>query len=142
MSIFYQPVAIVSRTGASSEEVEALVDTGSVYLWVPGSVLRRLGYEPVETRRFATATGEEIERGVGPAVVRLDGRTLPVFATFGDEGSTPLLGAVVLEIFGLAVDTINHRLVPVTLPLASVPARHSTPALPPADAPRRSCRTP
>ena len=118
MSIFYQPITILSPSGASSEEVEALIDTGSVYLWVPGSLLRRLGWEPVETRKFVTATGEQIERPVGPVTIRLNGRTLPVFATFGDEGSTPLLGAVVLEIFGLAADTINHRLVPVTLPLA------------------------
>ena len=73
MGIFYQPITILSPSGASSEEVEALIDTGSVYLRVPGSLLRRLGWEPVETRKFVTATGEQIEPPVGPAVPALTG---------------------------------------------------------------------
>ena len=32
---------------------------------------------------------------------------------FWDEHSTPLLGAVTLEIFGLCIDPVNGRLMPV-----------------------------
>jgi predicted aspartyl protease len=117
MGVFDHPLTVVSKMGDASEEVEALLDTESMYLWLPGSMLTRLGYEPALTRRFSTATGEEIERGVTPVVVRLGNETMPVVGVFGDEGSRPLMGAIVLETFGLGVDPINKRLISVPMPL-------------------------
>ena len=38
-------------------------------------------------------------------------RTVPV--VFAPEGAAPLLGAVALEIFGLAADPVNRRLIPM-----------------------------
>ncbi len=115
MGVFEHPLTVVSKTGDASEDVQALVDTGSAYLWLPGSILERLAYEPVEVRTFVTATGEQIDRGVTPVVVTLLGRTLPVLGVFGHEGSKPLMGAIVLEVFGLGVDPVNKRLVATTL---------------------------
>ncbi len=113
MGVFYHRLTVLSQSGAVAEEVEALVDTGSTYLWLPRRVLERLGHRPVATRRIQVATGDEIERGIAPVVVRLNGEAWAIPCIFGDDASTPLLGSMVLEAFGLAVDPFNHRLIPV-----------------------------
>lgn len=113
MGTFTSEITVVSADRARAEAVEALVDTGSTYFWLPSPIAERLGYRPVTTRRLATATGEEVERGAAPVLVRLNGETLPVLCVLGDEGSQPLLGAMVLETFSLAVDPVNRKLVPV-----------------------------
>ena len=46
-------------------------------------------------------------------MVTLEGETLPTLVIFGAEGSEPLLGLVTLEEFGLGVDPVDERLVPV-----------------------------
>ena len=113
MSVFYHPITVLSASGEETAEVDALADTGSTYLWLPRPFLERLGHRPVASRRMIIATGGEIERGVAPVVVRLNGEAWAVPCVFGDEGSTPLLGAMVLEAFSLAADPVNHRLIPV-----------------------------
>ena len=50
---------------------------------------------------------------MGRTWVRLDGREDIVPVVFGEEGAQPLLGAVTLEIFRLAVDPVNQSLSPV-----------------------------
>ncbi len=45
--------------------------------------------------------------------IRLDGKECVSPVVFWDEGSVPLLGAVTLEILGLAIDPVHGRLVPV-----------------------------
>lgn len=112
MGTFSYPVIIPSSSGDTSEQVEALVDTGSTYMWLPSPVLERLGYQPVTTRVFILATGEQIERGLTAVQVRIGDETWPVPCVVGNEGSLPLLGAMVLEAFSLAVDPVNQRLVP------------------------------
>ncbi len=76
-------------------------------------MLLHLGLAPLVKRQFVLADGTTIERDVTQIVVRLDGRTLFTVCIFGDDGSTPLLGAVTLEEFGLSVDPVNERLIPV-----------------------------
>lgn len=113
MSTFRYPIAIGSPDGTRFEVVEALVDTGSSYTWVERSVLERLGVRPRFRRQFETADGRIIEREMAETVARLNGETLSTLVVFGDEGTTPLLGAHTLEGFGLAPDPVNHRLIPV-----------------------------
>ena len=113
MGTFYHSLTILSSTGESEEQVEALVDTGSIYLWLPRPLLERLGYRRVTTRPFILATGERVERELTIAQVRIGNETLPLLCVFGDEAGMPLLGAMVLEAFGLGVDPVNQRLVPV-----------------------------
>ncbi len=113
MGTFYYPLTVLSLAGDAQEEVEALVDTGSMYLWLPRPLLERLGYHPLATRPFTLATGETIERELTAAQVRIGDESWPVPCVFGDEGSIPLLGAIVLEAFSLAADPINRKLVPV-----------------------------
>jgi clan AA aspartic protease len=113
MGTFWYTIELSAVSGTQSEEIEALVDTGATYTWIPRPVLERLGITPTIKRRVKVADGRIIERDGAQIHVRLDGETLSTICLFGDEGSEPLLGAVTLEEFGLGVDTINRQLVPV-----------------------------
>ncbi len=113
MGVFKYVVEIGNPEQTRFERVEAWVDSGSIYTWLPRSTLTRLGYRPTSHRTFRMANGQRIERDVCQATVRLDGETLFNLVVFGDEGSEPLIGAVTLDSFSLGVDPVNHTLVPV-----------------------------
>lgn len=109
-------------SGDRFEALEALVDTGSSYTWVPASLLFRLGVQPVRRQEFETADGRVIQRDMARTWVRIDGRSEITLVVFGDEGTRALLGAYTLEGLGLGVDPVNRRLVPVRgLALAARP---------------------
>ncbi len=91
--------------------LDAMVDTGSIYTWLPASRLRELGVSPQEQQWFVLADGTRIRRDLAEITVRMDGRIRHSLCVFGDEGSLTLLGAVTLEEFGLAVDPVSKRLV-------------------------------
>jgi clan AA aspartic protease len=97
------------------EQIEALVDTGATYTVVPRDVLERLGIMPQFRRRFRLADGRVVELDMAVVAIRLEGQTLPTICVFGEEGMDALLGAVTLEEFGLGVDPVNQRLVPIEL---------------------------
>src|SRR3990172_2579586 len=113
MGTFRAAIEIGDPQGEGYEALEALVDTGSTYTWVPMDILRQMGVEPVGRREFETADGRIIEREMGRTWVRIDGRTEITLVVFGEEGSRPLLGAYTLEGLRLAPDPVNRRLVPV-----------------------------
>ncbi|MSQ15456.1 MAG: hypothetical protein EXR50_06300 [Dehalococcoidia bacterium] len=113
MSTFYQTIGIAARQDGPFIELEALVDTGSTYTWVPSPLLNRLGIEPTERRLFDTADGRVIEREIAEVPVRLDGRIYFSLVVSGNRGTMPLLGATTLEDFGLGVDPVRKRLIPV-----------------------------
>ena len=93
--------------------MDALVDTGASYTWVGRDVLMRLGLRPTEDRLFELADGTQVTYGLAWAAIRLEGRTQPTPVVFGEPGSDALLGVVTLEEFGLGIDPLNQRLVPV-----------------------------
>jgi len=113
MGTFEVPLEIGDIQGLRFERVDAVVDTGSTYTLVPRSLLQRLGVEVQERRPFLLADEREVEYDVGHAQVRLEERRGFTVVIFGDEGAAPLLGAVTLEEFGLSVDPVRQRLVPV-----------------------------
>lgn len=113
MGIFAVALGVGDPQGRRYEEVEVMVDSGAAYTVLPASILEDLGVEPHEDRGFVLADGHRVERGFGQTWIRLDGREAISPVVFWDEDSLPLLGAVTLEIFGLAVDPVNGRLVPV-----------------------------
>ncbi len=101
------------------EAVRAVVDSGAAYTRVPRDLLDRLGVIPDQKLAFVMANGNVVERDVGEARIRLDGRERTRLVVFGDEGSQPLLGADTLEGFALSVAPLNRRLVPIpVLPMA------------------------
>lgn len=115
MGTFDVPVRISRVNGGPSVDIEATVDTGSAYTTLPASVLRELGVEPFDVRRFVLADGHMVETEIGEARATLGDQSVTTVVAFGEEGSPPLLGAYTLEGLGLAVDPILQRLVPARL---------------------------
>ena len=113
MGTFAVALGVGDPQGRRYEEVEAMVDSGAAYTVLPASILESLGVEPHDTRGFVLADGHRVERGFGQTWMRLGGKQSVSPVVFWDEGSLPLLGAVTLEIFGLCIDPVNGRLVPV-----------------------------
>ncbi len=113
MGTFEGAIEIEDPAGQGWEPLQAFVDTGSTYTWVPASILRRLGVHPQASWDFETADGRLIERDVAQTWVRHNGSAHITFLVFGDDDSEPLLGAYNLEGFRLGVDAVNQRLVPV-----------------------------
>lgn len=64
-----------------------------------------------------TSSGGDVERH--EVLVRLAGRERTVIAFFADETAPKLVGAQTLESFGLGVDPLGRRLVPVDAYLAA-----------------------
>jgi len=113
MGRFRVQIEIGDLAGGRFENLEALVDTGATYTWVPRDLLERLGVRPDEERPFVLADGRQVTYPVAWVQVRIDGRTQPTIAVFGDPTTEPLLGVFTLEGFGFAADPINRRLTPV-----------------------------
>ena len=95
------------------EAVDALVDTGSTYTWIPGQLLQRLDVRPQFQREFETADGRIGVRDMAVTMVRWDGEMMPTLVVFGGDTDAVLLGAYTLEGFALAPDPVNRRLVRV-----------------------------
>ena len=113
MGTFTVGVEVGDSPGDQFETIEALVDTGATYTMIPASLLNRLGVVPLAQMNFILADGQRIERDVGEASLRILGSTFHSPVVFANEDSNVLLGAVTLQIFGLGVDSLNERLIPV-----------------------------
>jgi aspartyl protease family protein len=113
MGTFHVPIEIGSRDGERYVAMDALVDTGATYTWIPRAVLDGLGVVPEEEWPFHLADGREVWYPVAWIRVRIGGRARPTIAIFGEPGSGPILGAFTLEGFRLAADPVNHRLISV-----------------------------
>ena len=114
MGTFNVALQIGDASGERWEWIETLVDTGASYTMLPASLLRDLGLEPTRRFPFVLADGRRIERDMTEARVRYDDVEVTTLIIFGDEGTGALLGAYTLEGLGLAVDTVNRRLLPMT----------------------------
>src|ERR1051326_5272463 len=113
MDLLRVTIHLAGATGDSSKSIEALVDTGASYSWIPRDVLEGLGVRPDEERVFVLADGREVRYPMAWVRARLDDRTQAPLGVCGESGTEPLLGAFTLEGFGLGVDPVNRRLIPV-----------------------------
>jgi predicted aspartyl protease len=113
MGTFSVTIEAGDPQGQRFRAVEALVDMGASYTMFPASLLRDLGVTPHGQRPFLLATGDTIVRDIGRMWVRIEGRMEMTIVVFGDDGGPLLLGAVTLEEFGLGVDPVARKLVPV-----------------------------
>ena len=111
MGTFRYPIALGNPSGTEFEGMNALVDTGASYSFVPASLLERLEVEPMREMTFILAGGSRIKRYIGETLVRAAGRQATTIVVFGDEDAMPLLGAYALEGLGLGVDPVNKRLI-------------------------------
>ena len=114
MGTFTVSIQASNLAGQQFLELEALVDTGATYTALPANVLSQMGVEQEDIRRFELADNQIVEYPVGQIRVRLDGRELITLAVFAPVDTTPLLGATTLETFGLGVDPVGQKLIPVT----------------------------
>jgi clan AA aspartic protease len=113
MGSFRVAIGIGDSVGARFVDIEALVDTGATYTWVPSDVLAQLGVQPVERFPCVLADGRHVSYPIAWIQIRIDGRTQPTIAVFGEPGSEALLGVFALEGFRFAADPVNRRLVSV-----------------------------
>ena len=99
-------------------KVQFLLDSGVVISLVPRHVLEELGIHSHSKREFTLANGEKIELEMGTAAFEYESKRGDGLVVFGDEKSTPLLGATTLEGFGYILDPYNRRLCPLPMMLA------------------------
>lgn len=114
MGTFKWPVTVSSLDGQLSADVEATVDTGSLYCAMPARLLRGLGIEPERKSRMRLADGGLVDVELGPAYIAVDGERAPMLVSFSEDGAPILLGALALESLRLSVDPEAQRLIPNT----------------------------
>ena len=114
MGIFNVQLEVGDPDGQRYETVEAMVDSGATFTFIPRSLLERLGVPPHDRITFEIPDGSQMERDSGLTWIRLDGKQTISPVVFGDDNATPLLGAVTLEILRLGIDPVNSRLIPVS----------------------------
>ena len=113
MGIFNVTIQIANLNGEHFEDVEAMVDTGAVTTVIPRSILEGLGITPTKRETFEYAGGQRVQLDMAEARAKVDGRETSTWVIFGEEGTSPLLGAYTLEGVFLAVAPYNQRLIPV-----------------------------
>ena len=114
MGVFYTDCEVVHKSNPkkSAKVAHLLVDSGSEFTWISGSVLQQLGIK-VEKKDvpFVMANGQTITRSIGYAILRADGFETIDEVVFAQQGDLLLLGARTLEGFGALVDSRKKRLV-------------------------------
>lgn len=113
MGTFSVAMQVGDLEGRQFIDIAALVDAGASHTLLPMEVLGPLGVKVIEQVSFQLADGGFVEYGVGEARIRVDGRERATLVVFGPEGVQPLLGATTLQLFNLAVDPVQERLIPV-----------------------------
>lgn len=120
MGTFSVPVQVSKPYGGESVGMNALVDTGVTYCVFPGDALEGLGVAVAENRFFETAGNNVVEFPVGYVTIGLAGKQIITLAVFGPPGVAPRIGALALEVAGLAPDYDRQILTPVNALLVSV----------------------
>jgi clan AA aspartic protease len=90
-------------------EVEALVDTGAMTLWIPEHLMVQLRLTEIEKREVTTADGKSmVVPYVGPVQINFDGRTC--FTGARVLGDSVLLGVVPMEDMDLVVNPAKRTI--------------------------------
>ncbi|MEL6711568.1 MAG: hypothetical protein AAFO08_07705 [Pseudomonadota bacterium] len=109
------------NTTGKSRKMDVLVDTDASYLTLPLAWKADFGpFSTEETVDLQTAT-QDVVQGIvcGPVMIRVRGFRAVynevLFLEMEPDGGEyePLLGYIILEQCGVAVDMIGHRLIPV-----------------------------
>jgi predicted aspartyl protease len=114
MGIFTAKLRVWNPASSSTtEEIDAMVDTGASYSWVLRTRLESLHVHPVRRMQFRTIEGKMIERDLVPVFVAADGFTGGDNVVVAEPGDMEVIGAHTLESLGLTVDPVGKKLVPV-----------------------------
>jgi predicted aspartyl protease len=114
MGTFYTAARIANLDDRkkSLEVPKLLVDTGAEFTWINGETLKKLGVRrEKKDYNFVTATGQEITRAVGFALIHVGSTFTVDEVVFGEPGDLELLGARSLEGLNLRVDSRAKKLV-------------------------------
>ena len=88
------------------------MDTGASDTVIPSGVLERLGVPVLDRWPFELADDRIVDHDIGQISVRIDGTSRIAAAVFSQSDTTAFLGASTLEVFHLAADRVNKRLIP------------------------------
>lgn len=113
MGTFSVKIQVGDLDGQTSEEMDALVDTGTMMTMIPASALRQIGIQPVKSAVFERADGEQVTLDMGHANVRVQGKETITWVIFGEDTDAVLLGSHTLTGVMLGVDPSAQRLIPV-----------------------------
>jgi predicted aspartyl protease len=113
MSLFRVNVGVSNLHNHEYVYADAIVDTGATHSMFPADFLNDVQVEPFDWGWPARiADGSTVELSIGAASLHLMDRESPCNVLFGSPGIF-LIGATTLENFGLAVDPVNERLIPL-----------------------------
>jgi clan AA aspartic protease len=107
------------RTGAQSEAISAVADTGATLSVIPAALLESLGIAKMRSVALILADGRRVMRNVGDVIITVDQESTSCRVIFGEPDDAALLGVTALEQLGLAVDPVQRRLVPTDFLLYS-----------------------
>ena len=96
----------------SVEVAKLLVDTGAEFTWIKADTLKKVGVAREKKNYiFITATGQEINRTIGFAIIRVGDAMTIDEVVFAEQNDLELLGARSLEGLNLRVDSRAKKLV-------------------------------
>ena len=96
----------------SVEVPKLLVDTGAEFTWIRAGTLKKVGVtKEKKNYTFVTATGEELSRTIGFAIIRVGDALTIDKVVFAEPNDLELLGARSLEGLNLRVDSRAKKLV-------------------------------
>lgn len=94
-----------------------LVDSGAAYTVLPKKLVDKLKLKSNYKQEFVLADGTKINRKIGSAFIKFQGRETASPVVLGEKNDNPLLGVLTLEAFGLVLDPFARKLHPAKLML-------------------------
>jgi predicted aspartyl protease len=104
-------VSNIQSPELKESNVELIVDTGSMYCWIPKDILKKIGILEKGKRTFRTISGEKVERPFGYAWFAYNGTSGGSEVVFAEAGDGSVLGALAMEGMGLKVDPKNGKII-------------------------------
>ena len=115
MGEVYETMGIWASDRSYLRNLRMKSDTAAAYSQLPAELLHHMGWTADQpARTFTLADGSHTVAPMGIVNVHFNGQTLPELFIFGEDTCLPVIGSHTLQGFGMAVDPVNHRLIPVT----------------------------
>ena len=114
MGTFYTSCVVANHIDRRKtvEVPQLLVDTGAEFTWIKADVLKKIGVaKEKKNYTFVTATGQEINRTIGFAIIRVGEAVTIDEVVFAEGNDLELLGARSLEGLNLRVGSRAKKLV-------------------------------
>ena len=118
MGVFRARLTLFSADRTRSQNLDLVVDTGSLWTWIPAEIAIGLGIVPTETWAFQAIDGRVFDRPIADAPVECQGRRGVRRIVFAEPGDLNVLGADTMEGLGLEVIPGTRTI----RPMGAVPA--------------------